>query len=88
MNKKLKIGIFTTSYLPSVGGAEIGLHNLSNALFKKGHTVTVITSYTHYRKLKSFKDKLPYQIISLPPRIIFLLSNFPLLGMKVLNLFF
>ena len=52
MKKNFKIGIFTSSFLPAEGGAEIGLHNLANSFIKQNLDVTVITSYRHYLSLK------------------------------------
>ncbi len=67
--KSLKIALPTSSFLPSLGGAEIGLHNICLKLIEKGHTPFVITSYSHKKKNEILNFSFPYKIISLPPKI-------------------
>jgi glycosyltransferase involved in cell wall biosynthesis len=42
MNKKLKIFVCTPSFLPIIGGAELGIHEIYNRIGKK-HEVVIIT---------------------------------------------
>ncbi len=88
MKKNFKIGIFTSSFLPAEGGAEIGLHNLANSFIKQNLDVTVITSYRHYLSLKKKHIELPYKVISFPPKVFHLLSKFNTIGYLYLSLFF
>ena len=37
----MRIGCYTFSFLPTVGGAELLLHGLADSLVKRGHAVTV-----------------------------------------------
>ena len=67
--KSLKIALPSSSFLPSLGGAEIGLHNICLKLIEKGHTPFVITSYSHTKKNEILNFSFPYKIISLPPKI-------------------
>ena len=41
---KLKIALPILSFLPNLGGMEVGLHNLATQLLRKGHKPVVITS--------------------------------------------
>ena len=66
--KSLKIALPTSSFLPSLGGAEIGLHNICLKLVQKGHIPFVITSYSHEKKIKMMNLSFPYKVISLPPK--------------------
>lgn len=38
----MKICFYTATFLPTIGGAEIFLHNLANSLASRGHKVTVL----------------------------------------------
>ena len=49
---KLKVALPILSFLPNLGGMEVGLHNLATQLLKKGHQPIVITSYSIFKKLK------------------------------------
>ena len=76
--KKLKIALLATSFLPSKGGAEIGLSNLANLLSRKGHQVYVIIPFSNFMKLNKFRKDLNYNLIFFPPRFwyFFLISDF------------
>jgi len=86
--KSLRIGLFTSSFLPSIGGVEIGLHNIATQLLKKGHKPTVITSYNHANNLKRQSWCLPYKVLSYPPKIFFLMKFYPYLAGKLLDIFY
>ena len=47
---KLKIALPILSFLPNLGGMEVGLHNLATQLLRKGHKPVVITSYSIFKK--------------------------------------
>lgn len=53
----MKIGIFSTSFLPLVGGREIVVHQLAAHLMKAGHDVTLLVPA---RRLK--RTALPYRV--------------------------
>ena len=93
--KKLKIAIISSTYLPSIGGSQIGIHNICLGLIKLGHEPIIIIPYGCYRKLKKQKWSLSYKIIPLPPKIlrlyfflpdifIYFIKNY----LKFLNLYF
>ena len=48
----MKIALPITSFLPKLGGMEVGVHNLAKNLISLGHEPIVITSYSIFRKLK------------------------------------
>ena len=64
---KLKVALPILSFLPNIGGMEVGLHNLATQLLKKGHQPVVITSYSIFKKLKKKKFNLGYEVKSFPP---------------------
>ena len=59
----MKIALPVTSFLPNLGGMEVGVHNLAKNLLSLGHEPIVITSYSIFRKLKKKKISLPYKVI-------------------------
>ena len=86
MNKKMKIAFLTSSFLPSIGGSQIGLHNICLGLQKNGHKPTVFLPFGCYVKLKKQKWHIPYRLFPLPPkllRIYFLLPNFSIILIKI-----
>ena len=71
----MKIALPITSFLPNLGGMEVGVHNLAKNLVNLGHEPIVITSYSIFRKLKKKRISLPYKVIFFYP---FMLSSFNL----------
>ena len=71
----MKIALPITSFLPKLGGMEVGVHNLAKNLVSLGHEPIVITSYSIFRKLKKKRISLPYKVIFFYP---FMLSLFNL----------
>ena len=84
----LKIALPISSFLPSLGGAEIGLHNICLNLKEKGHHPTVITSFSHKREILKKRIVLPYKVISYPPKIFSIFKKNSRLGFFLLNLFY
>lgn len=84
----MKIALLISSYLPKLGGAEVGLHNIALQLIQKGHEPIVITSYKHVQALKKEKWRLPYKIIPYPPKTLSLYKNYPILGKFLLTIFY
>ncbi len=64
---KLRIALPILSFLPNLGGMEVGLHNLATQLLRKGHEPVVITSYSIFKKLRRKKIDLGYEVKSFPP---------------------
>lgn len=69
MNKNLVVGLPTSSFLPAVGGAEIGLHNIAIELINNNCSPVIIIPFRSYLYLKKKKYHLPYTIIPFPPKI-------------------
>ena len=84
----LNIALPISSFLPSLGGAEIGLHNICIKLKEKGHNPTVITSFLHKKKILKEGIKLPYKVISYPPKIFFIFKHNFQIGFFLLNIFY
>lgn len=61
----MKIAMLPSTFLPTIGGAEVFLHNLVIQLQHLGHEVHVITWWGYWRKLLG---KLPYPIHPLLPK--------------------
>ena len=78
----LTIGLFSSSFLPQIGGVEVGLHNIANQLISKGYKPIIITSFSHTLNLKKMKIKLPYKVIAYPPKIFFLIFKVPIVRTK------
>lgn len=76
------------SFLPALGGAEVGLHNIAQTLIDKCHRPVVITSYRHAKALKAQGWRLPYEVVPYPPRLLTLYQTKPLLGRLGLNIFY
>ena len=82
-----RIALPIPSFLPAIGGAEVGLHNIALALLDGDHRPVVITSYSHVRALKRGGWNLPYDVIAYPPRLLTWYSTRPLIGHFLLNHF-
>jgi glycosyltransferase involved in cell wall biosynthesis len=79
----LKIAFVTYTSLPSVGGAQIMLHNIAARLSERGHEVIVFTYYRLYKKLGDKRNRLGYKIKPLYiPGAYKLLKNIPYWYMK------
>ena len=80
-----KIALMISSYLPNLGGMEVGLHNIALELLKQGKEPVVIAPWRHVKQLKQLGWDLPYRVEPLPPKIWGLLSLWPKLGLNVLG---
>lgn len=83
----LTIALATSSFIPAMGGVEIGLHNIATQLQQKGHRPIVISSYTHVRNLRKTGWAIPYEVVAYPPRILSWLTSRPWLGASCLKWF-
>ena len=61
----MKIAFLASTFLPTIGGAEVLMHNLAIHLQKMGHEVHVITWWGNWIKIRG---KLPYPVHPLLPR--------------------
>ena len=87
-NSSLRIALPISSFLPSLGGMEVGLHNIASGLKDRGHEPVVISSATYVRKLRKLKLPLSYEVVSFPPKIWSILYRFPSLGFFILDQYF
>ncbi len=66
---KLKIGIITSTFLPSIGGSQIGLHVIAKSLNLLGHKIIIFVPFKTFIKLKRKNWILDYIVLPLPPKI-------------------
>ena len=88
MSTMYTIAFPTSTFLPGLGGVEIGLHNIVSRLKKMGYRPIVIIPISNYLKLRKEKQKFPYEIIPFPPKIWWIIQNYPSVGLKITGLFF
>lgn len=80
-----KVALLISSFLPNMGGMEVGLHNIAVRLQKNGWEPVVIAPYSHVKDLKEKGWTLPYQVEALPPKVFSILYRWPWLGFKILD---
>ncbi len=88
MNKSLCIALPSSSFLPFLGGVEVGLHNLASRLVVRGHKPVVVVPYLNNQLLRKKEWKLPYVIERFPPKIFTVMGLWPRLGLYLLDRFF
>lgn len=87
MADKLTIGFPTSSFLPGLGGVEVGLHNIVLRMQQRGHRPIVMVTAPHYTALQKGWS-LPYEVISFPPKVWGLVRHAPPLGLAILDAWF
>lgn len=88
MSQGLSIALPTSTFLPGLGGAEVGLHNIASRLVQRGHRPVVIVPAPHAARLTREGWRLPYPVVAFPPKVWGLLHRWPTLGFAVLDTFF
>ncbi len=78
--KPLRIAIYTPSFLPKIGGAEIFHHNLATRLVQAGHRVTVIAPRPQVAAFRKKQWTVPYHLQPHPTRPWRWLHKHPFLG--------
>ncbi len=86
--KSLIIALPTNSFIPVMGGAEIGLHNIALRLQQKGHIPIVIASAPLVAQLRREGWDFPYKVISFPPKIWGVFRHWPALGFMLFDAFY
>jgi len=81
---QLTIGMPTSTFLPALGGVEIGLHNIATRLLARGHTPVIAAPAGSVRALRQTGIKLPYKVESFPPKTLTLIQHWPDLGTRFL----
>jgi len=84
----LRIALPTAAFLPGLGGAEVGLHNIARHLLSRGHAPTVIAPAPQVWQLRRERWSLPYPVLAFPPKAFRLLHAWPALGFKLLDGYF
>jgi len=85
---QLTIALPTSTFLPAIGGVEIGLHNIAIRLSQHGHKPTVIAPASHVYNLRRQHLSLPYKLIGLPPKTLTLAAVSPEAAMIFLSSYF
>ncbi|MCH9020240.1 MAG: glycosyltransferase family 4 protein [Proteobacteria bacterium] len=88
MTQARTIAMPISSFLPSLGGAEIGLHNIASRLLERGLRPVVMAPAPHVKRLREDRWRLPYTVEALPPKAWSLLRRAPWVGFFVLDRYF
>lgn len=67
----IRLALLSSTFLPTVGGAELVVHHLASRLSERGHDVTVVTTRTSARRL----PPLPYAVEGLWPATMPLIAS-------------
>ena len=81
----LTIGMPTSTFLPALGGVEIGLHNIATRLTARGHNPIILAPAHNVRALREQRDQLPYKLTSFPPKMMTLIHHWPDLGTRFIS---
>lgn len=84
-NHKKTVGLLISSFLPNLGGIEVGLHNIALRVEKLGWTPIVFAPYEHVSALKKQNWNLPYEVVALPPKSWGVITRWPSLGFKIMD---
>jgi len=87
-SSSLRIALPISSFLPSLGGMEVGLHNIACGLKDRGHEPVVISSATYVSQLRKLNLPLSYEVVSFPPKIWSIFNRFPAIGFLMLDLYY
>jgi glycosyltransferase involved in cell wall biosynthesis len=87
MSRPLRIALPTSTFLPALGGVEVGLHNIALRLQSRGHHPVVMVPAPHHAQLQRGWS-LPYDVIPFPPKIWGILRHYPFLGFAILDWWF
>ena len=88
MGRPLTIGLPISSFLPALGGMEVGLHNIASRLAARGHRPIVMAPAGHVRNLFAIGMQLPYTVQVFPPKILTLNEKAPRLALRAFSLYF
>lgn len=86
--KPLYIAMPTPSFLPNMGGMEVGLHNIATRLALRGHKPHVIIPASQYKALKKSGIETSYEIDPFWPKMSSLTEKFPTLGLYLHGFYF
>ncbi|MBT4906442.1 MAG: glycosyltransferase family 4 protein [Rhodospirillaceae bacterium] len=81
----LTIGMPTSTFLPALGGVEIGLHNIASRLSARGHAPIILAPARNVLALREQRDQLPYKLAAFPPKMMTLIHHWPDLGTRFIS---
>lgn len=81
------VGFLIPSFLPNLGGIEVGMHNIALRVTELGWNPIVFAPYEHVKKLRQENWQLPYSVHSLPPRTWGLVTRAPKVGLQIMDLY-
>ncbi|MBT5570936.1 MAG: glycosyltransferase family 4 protein [Alphaproteobacteria bacterium] len=81
----LTIGMPTSTFLPALGGVEIGLHNIASRLTARGHNPIILAPARNVHALRNQRRQLPYKLGSFPPKTMTLIHHWPDLGTRFIS---
>lgn len=87
-SRSLNIGMPINAFLPTLGGASIGLHNIASRLAQRGHRPTLFVPYSSSSELKRRQVSLPYALKALPPSLGAFCLKAPKIGTSLLGRYF
>ena len=79
--RRLTIAMPTSSFLPTLGGMEVGLHNIARRLAALGHRPVVVAPAANVCGLRRRGMQLPYTVVSFPPKLFTLIARAPRLAL-------
>ncbi len=88
MMQSLTVALPTSTFLPALGGVEVGLHNIAVRLADRGHNPIVLAPATNVAALRRAGTDLPYHVRSFPPKLMTLAQYWPDLACWLLARFF
>lgn len=88
MTTARKIAMPISSFLPNLGGAEVGLHNIACKLVERGRMPVVMAPAPHVSRLRAEGWSFPYTVEAFPPKIWSVLYRAPWLGFWILDRYF
>ncbi|NQV44709.1 MAG: glycosyltransferase family 4 protein [Rhodospirillales bacterium] len=86
--RPMNIALPTSTFLPNVGGVEVGLSVIAGQLTLRGHKPVIIAPYRLVRALRQMDWIAEYPVVSFPPKIFQLLRRCPRVGFAALDLFY
>jgi len=87
-DRLLRVGMPISSYLPAVGGMEVGLHNIAGRLAALGHQPVIFAPAGNVRALRKSGRELPYEVAAFPPKMLMLIERAPNLALYVFDFYF
>lgn len=75
--RPLRVALPTSTFLPSLGGVEVGLHNIASRLASRGHQPCVMAPASNVAALRREGRSFAYRLIAFPPKTLTLTQHAP-----------